>query len=263
MWGSFFWENVHFVANFFAALVFFAMFWLYFDAWLERKALDEVPKLLGILFLCLSFIVHATQLESDVLRTQLWGTNWQETTFIVTRVLGYLLLIIGVVLDPLMSAPKTKGLSELSAMTIPIFPLIVTSIPVLIPLMCASVAWLYLRRETIGLERHLKTVTISFFILTFYELLGLAHLFVHSDNVALYKLVAPFSWLWITEHLVMLLGVGLLGSWVWQYLTKRLQPQLFMIFTTTILGIFLLKYQLFLRALFDQCCPDLKQMSKF
>jgi len=116
---------------------------------------------------------------------------------------------------------------------------------VLFPILGGVVAWLYLRRATVGLERHLKVVTISFFVLSLSELSSLSSLFVKSTNVGVYQLVAPFGWLWIGQHWVMLLGVGILGRWVWQYLTKRLQPQLFMIFTSTILGIFLLTTTVF------------------
>src|SRR3990172_7994230 len=116
---------------------------------------------------------------------------------------------------------------------------------VLFPILGGIVAWLYLRRATVGLERHLKVVTVSFFVLSLSELLSLSSLFVKSTNVGVYQLVAPFGWLWITEHLVMLFGVGMLGKWVWNYLTQRLQPQLFMIFTSMILGIFLLTTTVF------------------
>jgi len=242
MWSAFFWENAHFAANFLAALVFFAMFWLYFDAWLERKVWDEVPKLLGILLLSISFVIHATQMETGVITTSFLSSGWQETAFLVTRIAGYVLLIIGVILDPLQPAPLTKGLAGAGFVSsIKYHVLWVAALPIL----CAGVAWLYLRRATVGLERHLKVVTISFFVLSLSELSSLSSLFVKSTNVGVYQLVAPFGWLWIAQHGVMLLGVGILGRWVWQYLTKRLQPQLFMIFTSTILGIFLLTTTVF------------------
>ena len=112
MWSAFFWENAHFAANFLVALVFFAMFWLYFDAWLERKVWDEVPKLLGVLLLSLSFVIHATQMETGIIATSFLNSGWQEGAFLVTRIAGYILLIIGVILDPLQPAPKTKGLEK-------------------------------------------------------------------------------------------------------------------------------------------------------
>ncbi len=232
MWTAFFFDNAHFAANFFAALVFFAMFWLYFDAWLERKAWDEVPKLLGILLLSVSFVIHATQL----------GSGSDSIYFLVTRIVGYLFLIVGVVLDPLQPAPKTRGLSVSSfVLGIKYYVLSITAFPIL----SAIVTWLYLRRATVGLERHLKTVTIAFFVLTVSEALGLGGLFIKSPNVWVYKLVAPFGVIWIAQHIMMFMGVGILGGWVWQYLTKRLGPQLFMIFTATILGIFLITTTVF------------------
>jgi hypothetical protein len=249
MWLAFFWENAHFAINCFAALVFFAMFWLYFDAWLGRKVWDEVPKLLGILLISLSFIIHATQLETRIIITSLGQTDWQQWAFLATRLLGYIFMIIGVILDPLQPAPKTKGLAgEVQAISVPFgaqLTVMAEYAPLAIPILCVAIAWMYLRRATVGLEKHLKIVTISFFVLSVAELMSLADVFLHTNNVSIYQFVAPFAPLWIAQHLVMLVGVTILGSWVWQYLTKRLQAQLFMIFTASILGIFLLTTSVF------------------
>lgn len=242
MWGPFFFENLHFAVNFFAALVFFAMFWLYFDAWLERKEWNQVPKLLGILSLSLSFVIHATQLETGVLTASFFNTTWLSTAFLSTRLGGYILLILGGIIDPLQPAPKTKGLSKVSGVTL--LPLL-QLLPLAAPILSAVVFWFYLRRATIGLERHLRTVTVAFCILTIAEVVAQANLFIDTSSVTLYQLVAPFGVIWIVQHCVILLAVTVLGQWVWQYLTKRLEPQLFMIFTTTILGIFLLTTTIF------------------
>ena len=34
---QFFGQNLHFITGLFTALVFFAVFWLYFDGWLNRR----------------------------------------------------------------------------------------------------------------------------------------------------------------------------------------------------------------------------------
>jgi methyl-accepting chemotaxis protein len=56
----------------------------------------------------------------------------------------------------------------------------------------------------------------------------------------LYNLVASFGSLWLIEHLILFFAVLILGRWVFGYLLKRLTSQLFMIFTCSVLAIFLL-----------------------
>ncbi|MEI8232817.1 MAG: hypothetical protein WCG44_03670, partial [bacterium] len=62
-----------------------------------------------------------------------------------------------------------------------------------LPILAIMVAFLYWRRASIGLERHLKKVSIGFLFLALYELLGLSSLFRGSQSVAIFKLVAPFG----------------------------------------------------------------------
>jgi hypothetical protein len=111
---------------------------------------------------------------------------------------------------------------------------------VLLPLTSGLVAGLYLRRATTGLERHLMPLAYGFGGLSLFELcegiIGLGD----STNPLWYRLVQPGGIIWMIG-LIGLLGGGLvLGRWVWQYLTKRIQSQLFMILVAQTVAIFLL-----------------------
>jgi PAS domain S-box-containing protein len=108
------------------------------------------------------------------------------------------------------------------------------------PIGASVVALLYLRRATVGLEDHLKPLAASFFLLSISELFGLMALFQTSTNVAVFQLVAPFGPVWILSLVFLFLCALVLCRWVFGYLLKQFQAQLFMIYTTTILGIFLL-----------------------
>jgi hypothetical protein len=81
---------------------------------------------------------------------------------------------------------------------------------------------------------------LGFFILSFSELLSLSVLFRNTTNVDLYNLVAPFGLIWIAATITTFIAVFVMRGWVFSYLLKRLQSQLFMIFTTTIVVIFML-----------------------
>ncbi len=249
MWLDFVFENTHFALNLFAALVFFATGWLYFDAWSARKTARDVFKVFGLLLISASFVVHAVNVESLVLITPLLGSWVNPLLTALFRIGGYLLLILGLAIDPLQDTPfeaqgklsktKSKKAPQNAAIGLANLPFL-KLLPVSFPLLSVAVAFLYLRRATFGLENHLKIVALSFYVLTFYELLALAALLRGASSAAFYKLVAPFGWLWMLEHLVLLVSVLLLGKWVYYYLIKRLQSQLFMIFTVLILAIFLL-----------------------
>lgn len=59
MWMPFLLENMHFAVNLFTALVFFAVFWLYYDASTVRREWKELIKLIGLFLLSLSFVATA------------------------------------------------------------------------------------------------------------------------------------------------------------------------------------------------------------
>lgn len=230
MWYQFLWENFHFAINLFTALAFFSIFWLYFDAWTERKTLKEGLKILGFLLLSLSFLAHAVFIESSDLTSSILGGGINEKVAMIMRNFGYLLLVVGLVADPLIPKPKLTA-----------FTLSNVALPYLLsPVMAVMAAWLYLRRATIGLENHTKQVSLAFFMFAFYELLSILSLFVNNPNVDIFRLVVPFGPIWIAAHLVLLIGAGILIKWAFSYLLKRINTQLFIIFTTTTLSVFLL-----------------------
>jgi len=230
MWSQFLLENFHFAVNIFAALAFFSIFWLYFDAWLERKTFKEGLKILGFLFLSLSFLTHAILVESPTLTVSLLGTGLSEIVAMILRNIGYLLLIVGLISDPLIPKPKHGAI----IITNLAFPYLTT------PVLAVAAAWLYLRRATIGLETHTRSVTLAFFITALHELTAVPSLFINNPSVDIFRLVSPFGPIWIASHLILFAGSLVLIKWAFFYLLKRINTQLFIIFTTTTLSIFLL-----------------------
>lgn len=246
MWFQFFLENIHFAINLSSALVTFAVAWLYFDAWTVRKAKKEGLRVLGFLLLSLSFVLHASYVEAAVLTTSLLGNDLQELLFTATRLPGYVLIIASLMLDPLQPKPVTKGLTEVlsSKKSAPAILAVGTSfvanLALIYPFLCGTISLLYFRRATVGLEKHLRAVTIAFTFFTLFEFLSLASLLRGTTNIDLFNLVTPFGIIWIEEHVTLLIATIILGKWAFTYLFKRIQSQLFMIITSTILVIFLI-----------------------
>jgi len=245
---QFFGQNIHFALSMLAALVFFAVFWLYFDAWLgeSHKKNKDVLKWVGFLLVSISFLVHATLIEqTDLGRSVLGGTS--ETIATILRLLGYVGIIIGQLVDPLQKKPATKSLEEelqepkitktapAAAGSTSVFGAVYG-----LPMAAGVIAVLYWRRATTGLERHLKPVAIAFGLLFCFELVSVSELWRNTSNPNLFNLVKAFGPLWIISHGFLLAATLVLGRWVWRYLTERFLSQLFMIFTGVVLAIFLL-----------------------
>lgn len=243
LWIQFLLQNLHFAAHLLASLAFFAVFWLYFDAWNERKKWREVPRILGFLLLCLSYLVSASMVETTIVSQPLFSVLWGSALLTVLRLGGYGLVFLGIFLEPVQAKPELKGVTKdfFSAgafLTLGLESYVWHSY-FLVPILVALVAIWYLRRATIGLETHTRKFAWALFGLSLTELLSLARQYRNTSNVSVYEWVRPFGHLWLVEHLLLLIAIGFLISWVWQYLLKRLETQLFMIYTATVLVTFL------------------------
>jgi methyl-accepting chemotaxis protein len=86
----------------------------------------------------------------------------------------------------------------------------------------------------------LKPLTFGFFFIFLYELFSLSKIFENTTTISIYNIVRPFGPLWILAHLLLFVGVVIIAKWVFQYLLKRLQTEIFMIFNISVLVIFLI-----------------------
>jgi len=241
MWYQFILENLHFAINLLASLIFFAVAWLYLDAWLGRKTFKEFLRWLGFLLLSLSFLISAVSVETSIIKYSTFSTSLITMLLIATKIPGYILIIYSLILDPLQPKPDlTKKLGMILAIPETFKFSIIIVLSFFYPILAALVGLLYLRRATVGLENHLKPVAWGFFILSISEFLSLFSVLVKTSNVDLYNLVAPFGLIWIAACLLTLVAILVMRGWIFSYLLKRLQSQLFMIFTATIVVIFVL-----------------------
>lgn len=242
MWIQFFLENTRFAISLFAGLVFFAVGWLYFDAWQEKKEKKEQIRYLGFFLLALSFLFAATKVEGSLIEVPLPLLLRGTIDFLsgAARIGGYLLIIRSLIIDPIQKEPEVQKYAK--AVAFPAFLKFpgLSFLSLTYPVLSVWVGFLYLKRATTGYERHLKPVAISFFALALSELISVGFLFRNTTNVTLYNLVAPFGLLWFARYLTLGVAVFMLGKWVFGYLLKRFFTQLFMIFTASILLIFLL-----------------------
>lgn len=243
MWIQFFLENIHFALNIFGALSMFAVAWLYMDAWISRRQTKELLRTIGFILLGVAFILHAANVESGLSDSALLSAEFHSLVLIPTKLFGYILIIVSLLMDPLQPIPKTQTIEQqLKRKSSALIPMTLVQIPTLFLYSLASlgVGIFYFRRASTGLERHLYGVAMSFFAIAISDTLSIRQLLNNTDNVDLYKLVSPFGPVWVIEHLALAIGLFFISRWVFFYLIKRFETQLFMIFTTTILSIFLI-----------------------
>lgn len=267
--------NLHFAVNLLAALVAFAVFWLIFDAWTVRREAKEAVKWAGFLALSVGFMLLAAAAQTqagDV--SSLVGRAADALRF-----LGYLGIVAGQLMDPLQKRP-TYGADPLAAITLGADPPAPDKTPrrhnrafalgpvvgLALPLAAFVVAALYLRRATTGLERHLRPVAWGFGVLTLFELLADAGRLQGVVNPTLAQLVRPYGPVWWLALLTLFIAALILGRWVWRYLTKRLQSQLFIILVSETLALFFFSTVgftfLLLRNVQNQSLTDLATASR-
>ena len=242
-------QNVHFAVNLLASLAFFAVFWLTFDAWLERKKPIEAIKWSGFLLVAIGLLLNGAVVEQAEL-----GHGFLVTTLpivsTVLRLLGYLGIIAGQIFDPIQQRPKTENDFEekflqkhksgkKASATLPVAAgkgaiaglLVMPALPL-------AIALLYWRRATTGLERHLRPVAIGFACVALFELFTAIVAWHTTTNPLVYDWVAIYGPSWWLAQVALLAGGIILGRWVWQYLTKRLLSQIFIVLVTATVGIY-------------------------
>ncbi|MCX6730666.1 MAG: hypothetical protein NTZ55_02360, partial [Candidatus Roizmanbacteria bacterium] len=243
MWTIFSLEISRFSILVLSALVVFGLFWLYFDAWTGRKNQRDVPLLFGLLLLALSLLTQGMTLETQVLMNA-WKGNWIEIVrsgYLYMRIAAYICIIIGLYLTPIEKRPEINAIIGLGVISLPL--------QFFLPVLSATVALLYWRRASIGLEQHVNKVALGFSILALYELLGLAVLFRNSHDVWISKLVAPFGIVNCIQYGLLIIVIYILSRWTWYYLLKRLSTQLFMLTLSGAVGLSLLITGLFVSLL--------------
>lgn len=239
-------QNLHFAIGLSAALALFAVSWLYLDAWAGKKNTKNFLRWSGFLLLSLGFLAYAV----DVPWLGSAGVEQKTIYHLISEILrtaGYVFIVIAEFIDPLQEVPThEKSLffdtSNGRKKTNVFFPIGLGKAGIfgIITIVTSSTAtFMYWRRSTKGLERHLRPMFYGFLTLTVFEILAQAHAFRDSSNVILNQFTAVYGPIWLLENIVLLVASILLGRWVWRYLTKRFMSQLFMVFVGCIVSVFL------------------------
>jgi hypothetical protein len=185
------------------------------------------------------------------LTNAIFNSSVIETAANVVKLIAFIFLIIGLVIDPIQPKPVYKDQQPdpvpsqpqavaAVAVSLGTFSLPTVAWAICFPILALAAFLFYLRRATIGLEGHLKPLTFGFFFIFLYELFSLSKIFENTATISIYNIVQPFGPLWILSNVFLFIGVAIIAKWVFQYLLERLQTEIFMIFNISVLIIFLI-----------------------
>lgn len=237
MWIQFYLQHAYFSLHIFTFLVFVAVAWLYADAWTNKRRLKEGLRTSGFFFAGLSYFLSALSLDQALV----------NALILCIRIVGFALISYSLLIDPLQPIPINEGIKEtrkkpglsLSPMVLPFLVPLSHFLIVLSPLSVAAAAYLFFKRATTGLERHLLPIAISFLFFCLSEIISLRQFGIQNDSLTLYELIRPYGILWIIQYLLLGLGTVSLARWIFSYLIKRIETELTLILTSIIVVIFL------------------------
>ena len=243
-------QNVHFAVNLLASLAMFAVFWLTFDAWLERRKLVEGVKWAGFLSLALGFLLNGSVIDQLSNSAQSW-THVLPIISTILRIVGYSSVFAAQLAEPLMKRPDTTN--ELEAAFKPSAQVVKqkkdsvrlvwgasTVKSIILPLLPLAIAVMYWRRSTVGLERHLRPVGVAFTGLALFEALTAVTSLQSTANPNIYNVIQTYGPIWWTAQVLLLASAYVFGNWVWRYLSKRLLSQIFIVLVTATVALYFL-----------------------
>lgn len=221
-------SNLRLVVYLFGALVFCAMAWLYFDAMAVRPSKSVVARAVGALLIGLSYLVGAVMVEGI-------AVSWIKSLGSLVewlRIGGYLILGLGVWGEPLSKRPGVAlVIGEVTGWILPILP--------------GAIGLGYLRRASVGLERHLRGMAYGMYILSLAEILDLRKLFIESSDVRIYELTREFGGIWVGQLVVLLVGLLLVSRWVFSYLLRRFETQITLFMGMLVMTVFAIATMVF------------------
>lgn len=257
--------NVNFAVNLFAAFVCFAVSWLVLDAWIGRRSWHEFLKWAGFMLLTLGFLAAAATLKNaaevsawvatvtlvcklagllSIIAGQLMDPLQERpaTSTLVTDTpatqpapVQHQALAQAKPSDKPASTPRRRGRPPKAGKSGSVAAgglmsgLQWPAAAVMVAGAAAIVSLLYWRRATTGLERHLRPVGTAFGFIAAAEFAEAAPQSIRTVNPLVDQLIGQYGPLWWLAQVLLLVGSMILGVWVWNYLTKRLLSQLFMI----------------------------------
>lgn len=220
---------MHFVLKVFSAFVFFFAGWLYFDSWKVERRKGVFFHFFGFILLAAAQMIFAVHIASPVppYLTQ------------VIKVVGLVLVVTAIFAEPKVNFPKLESL-----VVIPLFIISPSLTPLIVALYLVA-ALATFKRIRVDYDKQLKLVAVAFLFLALSEIVNLSFFWGDTTNVFWSNLLSNFNFFWILARALSATGSLILGIWVWGYVRFRPRVQLFAVFSSASLTIFLATTVLF------------------
>ncbi|OGD84178.1 hypothetical protein A2572_03440 [Candidatus Collierbacteria bacterium RIFOXYD1_FULL_40_9] len=245
-------ENIRFVILLFGALTFGGMSWLYFDAISVKRQLNVWASGIGAGILAISFLMsiwgtevaeYTRYLGYFVLGLGVWfkpmskrpGGDESSMQQVASITQGESVAgeergvqngagsMEGFTVEEVVTKKKAKTKkSKMGAWWIVSFDIRAW----MLPLLPGWVGLGYFRLATIGLERHLSKLGWGMFALMLSEVLNMHVYFQNWSDPRVYLAVSKFGFIWVTQKIVLFVGILTISTWVFSYLLKRFETQL-------------------------------------
>ena len=226
-----FWlDNIHFAIFIIAALGFFASGWLNYDSHREKSDLKILLRAMGLFVLTLWALTASTGFDYV----------WAKYTSFGLELLGVGLLAFGFYIEPVPKRPGTETIPKLPALlaitSSSILKSVLFKLPILVWAMVLIRIWQF---ATIGLIKDLLGLRTAILFILLSRLISIAGLFSGSSNLLIFNLTREYSYLWMLENLLLLIGAIILIKWAFYYLRFRPGPQLYITFVATSIIVFI------------------------
>ena len=236
-----FWlQNAHFIIYVLVALGFFASGWLYYDSYRQKTDMKILVRSLGFFVLVLWALLSSAGLDM----------NWIKYTGLGLELIGVGLLMAGFYMETIPTPPKEKS-NQKTLAAVPAFSILKSAIfklPILGWLAVFVRLWKFTKK---GLTRDLVGLKIAVLFILLSRFVSIFDLFANSSNLVVFNLTRQYSYLWILEILLLLIGAIVLIKWAFYYLQFRIVPRLYIIFIATSVVIFVISTVVFTGFLFS------------
>ncbi len=228
-------SNLKLVIYLFGALVFSAMSWLYFDALSTRRQNTILLRAVGAMVVAVSYLFSAVVVDG----VQIGWLVGLSSTIEYLRGVGYLVLVFGVWSEPLSKRPSVAML-------------VGSIVNFIVPVLPGIVGLGYLRRASVGLERHLSRMAYGMYIISIAEVLDLRRLLTNSSDIRIYEIVRDFGPIWILQLVVLLFGYVVISRWVFGYLLRRFETQITLFMGMLVMAVFAVATMVFTYVMSNQ-----------
>jgi len=196
-------NNLHFALAVFGVLVFSAVAWLAFDAFLVRRDFATISRGIGFFFLAMWQLLHALSLAASF-----W--DYAIYTFYF---LGLTLVIWNLAIESFTERPRLRAVVLLPSLAS--FSVILNAVGSAGLFLVALLSARQYRRES---KKSLLPFAVGFSLLSLGAFLSI---FYSNDS---------FDILWNSAHILEFAGFLALGFWVWQFLQLRIREELMLVF---------------------------------